>query len=102
MAEVIESRRVGGFLQFLDGIDQDAPEGFDVYVIVGFGATKKTPEIQRWLEGKGRFHFQTAPTYRWWMRLVERWCDQIADELVASIDEWIETWIEDPVPFTWY
>jgi len=101
-AEVIEDRRVGGLLQFLDGIDQDAPEGFDVYVIVDFGATKKTPEIQRWLEGKGRFHFQTAPTYRWWMRLVERWCDQIADELVASIDEWIETWNEDPVPFTWY
>ena len=105
MAEVIESRRVGGFLQFLDGIDQDAPEGFDVYVIVGFGATKKTPEIQRWLEGKGRFHFQTAPTYRWWMRLVGRWfalADEGAAELVASIDEWIETWIEDPIPFTWY
>ena len=102
-----EQGRVAELLQFLGRIDQDVPAEFDVHVVVDHSPTKKTPEIDRWLERKPRFHFHTAPSYQWWMRLVERWFFQLRLDtsipgLASGINDWIEGWNEDPGSLIWH
>ena len=55
--------------------------------------------------------FESCPltSSSWWMTLVEWWFAELTNrgldgsttELAASINDWIETWNEDPGPFVW-
>ena len=98
------------FRRFLQGIDRSVPEGLDLYVVVDHSSTKMTDTLGQWLTDHRRFHLHTAPTYGWWMYLVEWWLTDLASRglgpsttaLVASINDWIESWNEDPGPFVWH
>jgi len=110
MTKQIERTRDRYLRSFLDQIDQSAPQDLDVYVVVDHSATTMTDGLAKWLRGHLRFELHTAPTYTWWMQLVERWFAHLTDrgwdgstaEVAASINDWIETWSTDAGPFAWF
>ena len=69
--------------------------------------------MHQWLLRHERFHFHFTPTYGSWMNLVERWFSALTTkklqrsahrsvkDLAADITAWVETWNQNPRPFTW-
>ena len=101
------------FLAFLKKIDKNVPAGLDVHLVCDNYGTHKTPEIWAWLERHPRFRMHFTPTGSSWINQVERWFGFLTDQLIrrgvhksvqaleADIRGWIETWNENPRPFTW-
>ena len=102
------------FRAFLNQINRSVPADLDVHLILDNVSTHKTPEIKRWLLRHPRFHVHFTPTYSSWMNLVERlfaeltmkWLRRGTHHTVAdletSIDQWINTWNDNPRPFIWH
>jgi transposase len=101
------------FRKFLVTIDKAVPAELDVHLVCDNYATHKTEEIQKWLARHPRFHVHFTPTGSSWMNQVERWSGILTDKLIRhgvhtsvqalerDIRAWIETWNENPRPFTW-
>jgi transposase len=97
------------FRRFLQLIDLSVPGGVELHVVVDHSSTKVTAALARLLDDHRRFHLHTAPTFAWWLYLVEWWLIELGArglgpstmELAALINEWIEKWNEDPSPFAW-
>ncbi len=114
IADMTERHRATEFRRFLNLTNRSMPEGLDVHVVVDNSSTHKTPEIHRWLLRHPRFHLHFTPTYSSWMNLVERWFAELTNkwlrrgthrstkELEASINDWMDTWNEEPRPFVWH
>lgn len=101
------------FKKFLITIDKAVPAELDVHLVCDNYATHKTPEIRKWLARHPRFHIHFTPTGSSWINQVERWFGLLTDKLIRrgvhtsvqalenDIRNWIQTWNEDPKPFTW-
>jgi transposase len=101
------------FRKFLIRIDKAVPAELDVHLVCDNYATHKTPEIQKWLARHPRFHIHFTPTGSSWINQVERWFGLLTDKLIRrgvhtsvqalekDIRAWIQTWNENPRPFTW-
>ncbi|PWI05648.1 IS630 family transposase [Streptomyces sp. NWU339] len=101
------------FKKFLTAIDKAVPAGLDVHLVCDNYVTHKTPEIQQWLARHPRFHVHFTPTGSSWINQVERWFGLLTDRLIRrgvhtsvkalenDIRDWIDTWNENPRPFTW-
>jgi transposase len=101
------------FKKFLITIDKAVPAELDVHLVCDNYATHKTPEIQKWLARHPRFHMHFTPTGSSWVNQVERWFGLLTDKLIRrgvhtsvqglekDIHAWIQTWNENPRPFTW-
>ncbi|MEV5787036.1 IS630 family transposase [Streptomyces sp. NPDC052287] len=101
------------FKKFLVKIDKAVPPELDVHLVCDNYATHKTPAIKAWLGRHPRFHVHFTPTGSSWINQVERWFGHLTDKLIrrgthtsvqaleADIRTWIQTWNEDPKPFTW-
>jgi len=101
------------FKKFLAGIDKAVPTALDVHLVCDNYGTHKTPDIQRWLARHPRFHIHFTPTGSSWINQVERWFGLLTDKLIRrgvhtsvpalekDIQAWIDTWNENPRPFTW-
>jgi transposase len=101
------------FRKFLVTIDKAVPAELDVHLVCDNYATHKTEEVQKWLARHPRFHVHFTPTGSSWMNQVERWFGLLTDKLIRrgvhtsvqalerDIRAWIETWNENPRPFTW-
>jgi transposase len=101
------------FLKFLKTIDKNVPAELEVHLVCDNYGTHKTPAIQAWLERHPRFTIHFTPTGSSWINQVERWFGYLTDQMIrrgvhksvqaleADIRRWIETWNEDPRPFTW-
>ena len=61
------------FRSFLDRIDHEVPEEFDVHLVLDNLSTHKAPAIQRWLLQHPRFQLHFTPTYSSWINQVELW-----------------------------
>jgi len=108
-----QRHRAVEFKKFLQRIDKAVPASLDVHLILDNSSTHKTPAIQRWLTAHPRFVLHFTPTSSSWINLVERWFAELTRKLLqrsahrsvrklnADITTWIETWNEDPKPFTW-
>jgi transposase len=106
--------RAAEFQRFLNLINREVPEGFDVHVVVDNSSTHKTPSVQRWLVRHPRFTLHFTPTYSSWLNLIERWFAELTEkwlrrgthrstkELEKAIQNWAETWNIDPRPFVWH
>jgi hypothetical protein len=109
IAKTTERDRDFRFRRFLQLIDLSVPGGTKLHVVVEHSSTKMTDALVRLLDDRRRFHLHTAPTWSWWMHLVEWWLTELAarelgpstTELAASINDWIENWNEAPSPFVW-
>jgi transposase len=101
------------FKKFLTAIDKAVPTALDVHLICDNYGTHKTPDIHRWLARHPRFHVHFTPTGSSWINQVERWFGLLTDKLIRrgvhtsvaalekDIQAWIDTWNENPRPFTW-
>ncbi len=101
------------FKKFLVTIDKTVPHDLDVHVVCDNYATHNTLEIRTWLARHPRFHVHFTPTGSSWINQVERWFGLLTDKLIRrgvhtsvkaledDIRAWIETWNQDPKPFTW-
>ncbi len=113
ITDMTERHRAVEFKKFLNLINRSVPEDLEVHLIVDNVSTHKTPEIHRWLIRHPRFILHFTPTYSSWMNMVERWFAELTTkwlrrgthrstkELEASINDWIDTWNENPRPFVW-
>lgn len=101
------------FLAFLKVLDAETPRGLALHLIVDNYRTHKHPTVKRWLAKHKRFHLHFTPTSSSWLNLVERFFGEITrkrirrdsfasvEELIATIDEFIEIHNQDPKPFVW-
>jgi transposase len=113
IGELHRRHRSVEFLKFLKTIDKNVPAGLDVHLVCDNYATHKTTEIQAWLARRPRFHVHFTPTGSSWVNQVERWFGYLTDQklrrgvhksvqaLEADIRDWIDTWNDNPRPFTW-
>jgi transposase len=62
------------FRSFLDRIDREVPEEFDVHLVLDNLSTYKAPAIQRWLLQHSPFQLHFTPMYSSWTKQVERFC----------------------------
>jgi transposase len=114
ITDLRKSHTSADFVAFLNKINREVPAELDVHVILDNLSAHKTPLVQQWLLRHKRFHFHFTPTYGSWMNLVERWFSALTTKklqrsahtsvkaLADDIRSWVETWNENPKPFTWH
>jgi transposase len=114
ITDLRKSHTSADFVAFLNKINREVPAELDVHVILDNLSAHKTPAVQQWLLRHKRFHFHFTPTYGSWMNLVERWFSALTTKklqrsahtsvkaLADDIRAWVETWNENPKPFTWH
>lgn len=113
IGSVHRRHRAVEFKKFLAKLDKEIPADLDVHLICDNYTTHKHDTIQRWLAAHPRFHMHFTPTYSSWLNQVERWFGLLTDKklrrtahqslraLENDLRDWIQTWNEDPKPFTW-
>jgi len=113
ISELHRRHRAIEFKKFLVTIDKAVPHDLDVHLVCDNYATHNTAEIKTWLGKHPRFHVHFTPTGSSWMNQVERWFGLLTDKLIRrgihtsvkaledDIAAWIDTWNENPRPFTW-
>jgi transposase len=101
------------FLKFLRRLDREFPTELDLHLIVDNYGTHKHANVQRWLTQHPRFHLHFTPTSSSWLNLVERWFRELTGkrirrgvfhsvkDLIQAIQEYLDTYNEDPRPFVW-
>jgi transposase len=114
ITDLRKSHTAADFIAFLNKVNREVPAELDVHVILDNLSTHKTPAVHAWLLRHKRFHFHFTPTYGSWMNLVERWFSALTTKklqrsahrsvkaLATDITAWVETWNENPRPFTWH
>ncbi|MFJ4806897.1 transposase [Streptomyces murinus] len=100
------------FKKFLTRIDKAVPVTLDVHLVCDNYANpqhRRDQDVAR----HPRFHAHFTPTGSSWMNQVERWFGLLTDKLIRrgvhtsvkaledDITVWIDTWNENPRPFTW-
>ncbi|MEU6008159.1 IS630 family transposase [Streptomyces sp. NPDC047453] len=113
IGELHRRHRAIEFKKFLATIDKAVPAGLDVHLVCDNYATHNTPDIKAWLAKHPRFHVHFTPTGSSWINQVERWFGLLTDKLIRrgvhtsvkaledDIRAWIDSWNENPRPFTW-
>jgi len=113
ISELHRRHRAIEYKKFLVTIDKAVPRELDVHVVCDNYATHNTAEIRAWLAKHPRFHVHFTPTGSSWVNQVERWFGLLTDKLIRrgvhtsvkaledDIKAWIDTWNQDPKPFTW-
>ena len=101
------------WLTFLKTIDRQVPKDLAIHLILDNYATHKHEDVRTWLDKHPRFHLHFTPTSSSWLNLVERWFRELTDkalrrgafhsvpDLVASIQEYIDSHNDDPRPYVW-
>jgi transposase len=108
-----ERHRHQEWLKFLRLIDQTIPPHRELHLICDNYATHKHPKVERWLERHPRFHMHFTPTSASWLNMVERFFRDLThnqlrrgvfrdlEELVMTIESYIDRHNENPKPFIW-
>jgi transposase len=101
------------FIRFLKRIDTETPAEAELHLIVDNYGTHKHPRVKSWLKRHPRFHLHFTPTSSSWLNLVERWFRDLTvqrirrgsfhavQELVTTINEYIENHNQKPQVFVW-
>lgn len=113
ISDLYRRHRAVEFKKFLATIDKAVPDELDIHLVCDNYATHKTQTVNSWLARHPRFHVHFTPTGSSWVNQVERFFGLITDKLIrrgvhtsvteleADIRQWINTWNENPRPFTW-
>jgi transposase len=108
-----ERHRHQEWLKFLRLLDEATPEDKQLYLIADNYATHKHPKVQRWLKRHPRFHVHFTPTGSSWLNMVERFFRDLThnrlkrgvfrdvEELMATIDQYVDRHNDNPKPFIW-
>jgi transposase len=101
------------FLRFLRRLDQEFPGDTPLHLVMDNYGTHKHPNVQVWLKKHSRFVPHFVPTSSSWLNLVERWFGELTSkrirrgtflsvpDLVAAIEEFLDSWNSNPKPFVW-
>ncbi|MCW8175234.1 IS630 family transposase [Verminephrobacter aporrectodeae] len=101
------------WLRFLQSIHRQTPKNKQLHLIVDHYAMHKHCAVMAWLAKHPRFHLHFTPCHFSWLNLVERFFQDISDELmhrgaftsVPAVESAINTYIAahnaNPKPFTW-
>ena len=101
------------FLKFLRRLDQEFPQTLPLHLVMDNYGTHKKPEVQAWLKKHPRFRLHFVPTSSSWLNLVERWFAELTrdcvrrgsfysmEDLKKAIQEFLDSWNENPKPFVW-
>lgn len=113
IGECKQRHRHQEFLSFLKTVNEQAPEGKELHVIVDNYSTHKHQKVKNWLKRNKRVTLHFIPTSSSWLNLVERFFGLITDKQirrgvfssVADLEEKIMQFIavhnENPEPFVW-
>jgi len=108
-----ERHRHQEWLKFLRLLDEATPAEKQLHVVADNYATHKHPKVQRWLARHPRFHMHFTPTSASWLNMVERFFRDLTqhrlrrgvfrdvEELIATIDNYVDTHNDQPKPFIW-
>ena len=100
------------FLAFLKQVARAYPR-VQLHVVADNYATHKHPKVKAWLAKNPRIHMHYTPTSGSWLNLVECFFSIITrqairrgtftsvDDLIATIEAYIDGWNKDSHPFTW-
>ncbi|HEX9771914.1 MAG TPA: IS630 family transposase [Steroidobacteraceae bacterium] len=101
------------WLRFLRRLDNEFPSQLKLHLVMDNYGTHKEPHVQAWLKKHPRFVCHFVPTSSSWLNLVERWFRELTDkairrgsfvsvpDLKRAIDEFMESWNQNPKPFIW-
>ena len=101
------------FLKFLKRLDSEFPLEKKLRIVMDNYGTHKHPHVASWLKRHPRFVPHFIPTSSSWLNLIERWFGELTGkrirrgvfvsvpDLIAAIDEYLETWNANPKPFVW-
>jgi transposase len=101
------------FLKFLNRLDQEFPGRVQLHLVMDNYGTHKHPRVQAWLKRHPRFIPHFIPTSSSRLNLVERWFGELTSkrirrgvfpsvpDLIGAIEEFMESWNENPKPFVW-
>jgi transposase len=108
-----ERHRHQEWLKFLRLVDDATPADKALHLIVDNYSTHKHPKVQRWLQRHPRFRVYFTPTSSSWLNMVERFFRDLTqhrlrrgvfrdvEELITTIDEYVDSHNEKPKPFVW-
>ena len=82
LAQSAPRHRHQEWLKFLMKIEETAPKGVEIHLILDNYATHKHPKVKAWLAKRPRFHLHFTPTSASWMNLVERFFRDLSQEVV--------------------
>ena len=100
-------------LKFMSKIDREAPKGLQIHMILDNYGTHKHENVQEWLAKHPGFHLHFIPTSSSWLKMVERWFQEITDkairrevlasvpDLIAVIEAYLDANNAHPKPFVW-
>jgi transposase len=101
------------WISFLRHIDKSTPPEKEIHIICDNYATHKHAKVKAWQKRNPRFHIHFTPTSASWLNMVERFFRDITDkairrgvfhnipDLVAAIEDYIQTHNSAPKPFIW-
>lgn len=101
------------FLSFLRRIDREFPGKTALHLVMDNYGTHGHADVKAWLTKHPRYVIHYVPTSCSWLNLIERWFAELTnkrirrgsfldvDDLIAAIEEFLETWNENPKPFVW-
>src|SRR5918998_2024298 len=105
--------RASEFRRFLDEVEKNMPDGFDIHVVMDNASSHKTKLIRDWFAKRPRWHVHFTPTSSSWINQVERFFALLTEqqikrsthrstkELEAAITAYIQARNENPKPFRW-
>jgi transposase len=113
ISECMPRHRHQEWIRFLNKIDRETPQGFDLHLILDNYSTHKHLNVRRWLKRHPRFHMHFIPTSSSWLNMVERFFRELTtkrirrgsftsvDQLEAAIRDFIDHHNERPLPYVW-
>ncbi len=101
------------FLIFLRTIDESVPRELDVHVVLDNLGTHTQPDVKRWFQRHPHFILHFTPKGASWINMVEAWLSVLTkkqirrnsfrnvNDVIRAINEFVETYGENPRPFIW-
>lgn len=113
IAEHYPRHRHQEFLRFLRRLEGEFPPPSCLHLILDNYAIHGHARVRTWLRQRPRFVLHFIPTSSSWLNLIERWFAALeqkavrrgtfrsVEELQQAIDQFLASWNDEPVPYTW-
>ena len=94
-------------------MEGEFPPQLSLHLVIDNYASHSHPTVKAWLKRHPRFVIHFVPISCSWFNLVERGLGELTaqrirrdsfpsvPDLIATIDEFLEAWNENPKPFVW-
>ncbi len=101
------------YIRFLKRVDTETPAQLELHLIVDNYGTHKRPRVNSWLKRHPRFQLHFSPPSSSWLNVVGRWFRELTQqhirrgsfravqELVTTINDYIENQNQKPQVFVW-